>query len=110
MKKTAMLILSIMMIVAFASCGSADQTAEQDQGQEQAATESEENADALAGKTLIPFSTHAGSGLSGFDSKLESACPESTVGEGLAIAGKDAQKDQENVRSEVNEWLEGLGY
>lgn len=50
----------------------------------------EENADALAGKTLIPFSTHGGSGLSGFDEKLASACPDSTVGEGLAISGKDA--------------------
>lgn len=47
----------------------------------------EKNADALAGKTLIPFSTHAGSGLSGFDKKLSSACPGSTVGEGLAVAG-----------------------
>ena len=29
----------------------------------------ETNGDALAGKTLIPFSTHEGSGLSGFDKK-----------------------------------------
>ena len=70
----------------------------------------EENADALAEKTLIPFSTHAGSGLSGFDSKLASACPGSTVGEGLAIAGTDAQNDQDNVRRTVNDWLSGLGY
>ncbi len=70
----------------------------------------EENADALAGKTLIPFSTHAGSGLSGFDEKLASACPDSTVGEGLAISGKDAQNDQDSVRNEVNDWLAGLGY
>ena len=32
---------------------------------------SSEDADALAEKTLIPFSTHEGSGLSGFDRKLE---------------------------------------
>lgn len=70
----------------------------------------EENADALSGKTLIPFSTHAGSGLSGFDEKLASACPGSNVGEGLAISGKDAQNDQDSVRSEVEEWLTGLGY
>lgn len=38
------------------------------------------NADALAGKTLIPFSTHAGSGLADFDGKLASACPDSTIG------------------------------
>ena len=70
----------------------------------------ENNADALAGKTLIPFSTHEGSGLSGFDRKLSSACPNSTIGEGLAIRGNDAQNNQDNVRSTVNDWLAGLGY
>lgn len=70
----------------------------------------EGNRDALAGKTLIPFSTHAGSGLSGFDSKLSAACPDSTVGTGLAIAGTDAQNNQDSVRESVNSWLSGLGY
>ena len=70
----------------------------------------EENADGLAGKTLIPFSTHAGSGLSGFDSKLAAACPASTVGKGLAIRGTDAQNDQDSVRKSVNDWLAGQGY
>ncbi len=70
----------------------------------------EGNKDALAGKTLIPFSTHAGSGLSGFDSKLSGACPDSTVGTGLAIAGTDAQNDQDSVRESVNSWLSQHGY
>ena len=70
----------------------------------------EENAEGLSGKTLIPFSTHAGSGLSGFDRKLSSACPDSTVGTGLAIAGTDAQKHKDSVRQSVNDWLSGLGY
>lgn len=70
----------------------------------------EENADALSGKTLIPFSTHAGSGLSGFDSKLAGACPDSTVGTGLAISGADTQNNQDQVRQSVNEWIDGLGY
>ncbi len=70
----------------------------------------ENNAEALAEKTLIPFSTHEGSGLSGFDRKLSSACPNSTVGEGLAIRGNDAQNNQDNVRSTVNDWLAKLGY
>ena len=70
----------------------------------------ENNADALDGKTLIPFSTHGGSGLSGFDKKLSSVCPNSTVGKGLAIAGTDAQNHQDSVRSTVNDWLSGLGY
>ena len=70
----------------------------------------EENADGLAGKTLIPFSTHAGSGLSGFDRKLSGVCPNSTVGTGLAIAGTDAQNNQDSVRQNVNDWLSELGY
>lgn len=70
----------------------------------------EKNADGLAGKTLIPFSTHAGSGLSGFDKKLSNACPDSTVGTGLAIAGTDAQNNQDKVKSSVDDWLAGLGY
>lgn len=70
----------------------------------------EENEDALAGKTLIPFSTHAGSGLSGFDRKLSSACPNSTVGTGLAIAGTDTQNDPDSVRKSVNDWLSEFGY
>ena len=70
----------------------------------------EENADGLAGKTLIPFSTHAGSGLSGFDKKLSASCPDSTVGTGLAIAGTDAQDNKDKVRNNVNEWLTELGF
>ena len=70
----------------------------------------ENNADSLAGKTLIPFSTHAGSGLSGFDRKLSSALSNSTVGEGLAISGSDAQNNQDSVRTKVNDWLSSLGF
>ena len=70
----------------------------------------ENNADELSGRTLIPFSTHEGSGLSGFDRKLSSACPDSMVGEGLAIRGSDAQNRPDAVRQTVNEWLEKLGY
>jgi hypothetical protein len=62
------------------------------------------------GKTLIPFSTHEGSGLSGFDKKLSSACPDATVSDGLAIRGNDCQNDQESVRKKVSEWIAGLGY
>lgn len=70
----------------------------------------EGNRDVLARKTLIPFSTHAGSGLSGFDSKLSAACPDSMIGTGLAISGTDAQNNQDSVRESVNSWLSGLGY
>lgn len=62
----------------------------------------------FTGKTLIPFSTHEGSGLAGFDTKMASECPNSTVLEGLAVRGSDAQNDQDNVRSAVKEWLSNI--
>ena len=70
----------------------------------------EQNSDALAGKKLIPFSTHEGSGLSGFDKKLGSTVPDATVGKGIAIRGNDAQKRQDSVRDSVNNWLIDLGF
>ena len=63
----------------------------------------EENAEALAGKNLVPFSTHEGSGLSGFDKKLSSAIPGSTVLEGMAARGNDCQNQQDSVRASVND-------
>ncbi|MBQ7281283.1 MAG: flavodoxin [Spirochaetales bacterium] len=68
----------------------------------------EKNKDALAGKRLVPFSTHEGSGLSGFDRKLSSACPESIVLKGLAIRGNDCQKKQDRVRESVKKWISDL--
>ena len=64
----------------------------------------------FSGKTLIPFSTHEGSGLSGFDEKLEDVCPDSTIGKGLAIEGNDAQNNQEKARESVSGWLAELGF
>ena len=70
----------------------------------------EENAEALAGKTLVPFSTHEGSGLSGFDKKLSSTLPGSTVLKGLAIRGNDCQNKQDSVRESVKNWITGLEF
>ena len=64
----------------------------------------------FSGKTLVPFSTHEGSGLSGFDKKLENACPGATVEKGLAVRGNDAQNAQEKVRDSVSDWLSELGF
>ena len=64
----------------------------------------------LSGKTLIPFSTHEGSGLSGFDSKLQKACPDATVLKGLAVRGSDAQNNQDKARAAVKEWISELEY
>ncbi len=70
----------------------------------------ENNNDGLSGKTLIPFSTHEGSGLSGFDKKLAAAVPNSKVLTGLAIRGEDCQKDQSGVKTAVDSWIAGLEY
>jgi len=64
----------------------------------------------LSGKTLIPFSTHAGSGLSGFDRSLAAAYPDCTIAKGLAVAGTDAQNNPDKVQSNVANWLGGLGF
>ncbi len=68
----------------------------------------EENADALSGKTLVPFSTHEGSGLSGFDKKLADACPDAEILKGLAVRGNDCQNKQDSVREDVRSWINGL--
>ena len=68
-----------------------------------------ESAD-LSGKKLVPFSTHEGSGLSGFDKKLASAVPGATVLTGQAFLGGDCQNKQADVRNTVNKWIDGLDY
>lgn len=62
----------------------------------------------FSGKTVIPFCTHEGSGLSGTQSSIESVCSGATVAEGLAVRGTTAQNDREEAKSEVLTWLDGL--
>ena len=57
------------------------------------------------GKTIAPFSTHAGSGLSGTVEKIQSVCKGATVTEGLSITGETAQNDRTSAESAVNAWL-----
>lgn len=58
-----------------------------------------------AGKTVIPFCTHEGSGLSGTERKLKEACKGATVSEGLAVKGSIAQNKQEQANKTVQAWL-----
>lgn len=62
------------------------------------------------GKTVIPFCTHEGSGLSDTESKLESACKGSIVKKGLAVRGSIAQNRPEVARQSLMSWLNKLGY
>ena len=63
----------------------------------------------MNGKTIVPFSTHGGSGLSGFDSKLKRLYPNANIKKGLAITGADAQNNKVKVKSEVENWINSIG-
>lgn len=64
------------------------------------------------GKTIIPFITHEGSGMGGTDRKIANACKGANVltGKGLAVQGKIAQEHRDVAKSNVDSWLQGLGY
>lgn len=57
------------------------------------------------GKTVVPFCTHEGSGLSDTEYKLKKACEGATILKGLAIRGTTAQKSQEQALKTVINWL-----
>ena len=60
----------------------------------------------FAGKTIIPFNTHEGSGDSGTYDTIKELEPQATVLEGLAIRGGKIS----GAESEVTDWLKGLKY
>ena len=64
----------------------------------------------FSGKTIIPFCTHEGSGLSGTARSIEDACSGVTVLDGFAIRGSVAQNQQDEAKSDVIKWLDGLNY
>lgn len=61
-------------------------------------------------KTVIPFCTHEGSGLSDTEHKLKEACKGASVPEGLAVRGATAQKSREQARRSTKIWLNNLNY
>ena len=58
----------------------------------------------LAGKTLVPFSTHAGSGLGNCESVVKSYYPDNIILSGLAVQGTNSA----NSRGTVEEWLKRI--
>lgn len=60
------------------------------------------------GKTVVPFCTHEGSGLSSTESYIANVCKGATVAKGLAVRGEVAQNNREQARKTVNRWIEGL--
>ena len=59
----------------------------------------------FSGKTIVPFCTHEGSSDAGTQNKIQSAVPNATVKEVLAIQGQDAQNNQDDVKTKVQDWL-----
>lgn len=61
-------------------------------------------------KIVIPFCTHEGSGLSGTERRIQSACEGATVMKGIAIRGYTAQNEQETTRKTVQTWIKGFNF
>ena len=60
----------------------------------------------LDGKTVVPFTTHEGSGLASCVSDVKKAFPNAKVTKGYDIYGHEVRSG----RSQVEKWLKGLGY
>ena len=63
----------------------------------------------LSDKTIVPFCTHGGSGLSNTESTIADITG-GTMKDGFAIPGTTAQNDRDTARSEVTEWLKEGGF
>ena len=60
----------------------------------------------LAGKTVIPFTTHEGSGLANCVDDVKKAFPKANVTKGFSIYGHEVRTG----KAKVEKWLKGLGY
>lgn len=60
------------------------------------------------GKTVVPFCTHEGSGLSNTEKYVAETCKGATVAKGLAVRGETAQNNREQARKTVKSWLSKL--
>ena len=60
----------------------------------------------LDGKTVVPFTTHEGSGLASCVSDVKSAFPKAKVTQGFSIYGHEVRSG----KAKVEKWLKGLGY
>ena len=60
----------------------------------------------LKGKTVIPFTTHEGSGLANCVEDVKEAFTGANVTKGFSIYGHEVRSD----KNKVEKWLKGLGY
>ena len=57
------------------------------------------------GKTIVPFTTHAMSGLGTTVRDYAASCPGATLGEGLAVRGEEVR----DAGPAVEAWLRRIG-
>ena len=60
----------------------------------------------LDGKTIIPFTTHEGSGLASCVSDVKKSFPKANVTKGFSIYGHEVRSE----KGKVEKWLKGLGF
>jgi len=60
----------------------------------------------LDGKTVIPFTTHEGSGLASCERDVRKAFPKADVQKGWSIYGHEVRTG----KAKVEKWLKGLGF
>ena len=60
----------------------------------------------LDGKTVIPFTTHEGSGLASCPNDVKKAFPKAKVTGEFSIYGHEVRTS----KAKVEKWLKGLGY
>ena len=63
----------------------------------------------LSGKTIVPFCTNGGSGLSNTESTIADIT-EGKMKDGFAIPGTTAQNDRDTARNNVTDWLREDGF
>ena len=56
----------------------------------------------FSGKTILPFCTHEGSGMGHSESDIKKLCPDTKLGQGLAITSNKVNKAQKDIEN----WLE----
>jgi hypothetical protein len=61
-----------------------------------------------SGKTIIPFCTHEGSGLSNTENYIRNTCKGADVKSGLAVRGNTAQNSRTEAQKTVHSWLNKL--
>lgn len=61
----------------------------------------------LSGKTIVPFTTHEGSGLGNCVSDLKSLYPNATFLKAFSLYGHDVRK---GGKKKVTDWLSTIGY